>query len=242
MLDRRSLTAVLTLGLTCACGPNQREASPLTAEQQRLRDEGGAIYDRVGWTYQHRASTALVQQLLQRHADLGRVMGQLPVEPSMTVADVGAGVGWFTFHLADAVGPEGSVLALDIQPEAVAVIRARATDPEVNPHGNVEARLSRVDDCELDHDSVDLIFLAHLGFYLHRELLDENVRWLDSLARALGSDGKLVVLEYIPPAHTAKYLVPHFEGAGFVLESSQYFNHHQSWLYTFDSPRQEQGI
>ncbi len=231
----RPLLAIV-LALT-ACDPVPTAPEELTAEQEDLRAQGAAAYDHVGWTYQHRANGTLVLQLLQRHSDPDQVLQRLPIEPGMTVADIGCGVGWFTFRLADLVGPEGRVHALDIQPRAVGVVEARASDPAVNPHANVSPRLSDVDDCGLAHDSVDVVFLAHLGFYLHAELLDENVRWMESLVRALGSDGQLVVLEYVPPGFTNQHLVPHFERVGFTLASSEHYERHQTWLYVFDSPR-----
>jgi ubiquinone/menaquinone biosynthesis C-methylase UbiE len=219
--------------LLLACLPPEPVAPVITAEQERLRAEGKALYDRVGWTYQHRNAAVLALQLTQRHADPAKVMELLPIDKGDVVADVGAGVGWFSFRLAEATGPEGRVLALDIQPEAVALLEARARDARVNPHANVEPRLTVVDDCQLEPASVDLAFIAHLGFYLHPELMDENVTMLASVAQAIEPDGHAVVLEYIPPGLTEEHLVPHFEAAGLVLQSSLYFDHHQTWLYTF---------
>jgi ubiquinone/menaquinone biosynthesis C-methylase UbiE len=224
---------LLLAAMLTACLPPEPVLPELTAEQQRLRAEGKALYDRVGWTYQHRNAAALALQLTQRHSDPDRVMALLPVEEGDVVADIGAGVGWFTFRLARAAGPQGRVLALDIQPEAVALIEARARDAGINPHGNVEPRLTVVDDCQLGPASVDLAFMAHLGFYLHPELMDENVAMLASVARAVKPDGHLAVLEYIPPGLTEEHLVPHFEAAGFALLGSEYFDRHQTWLYTF---------
>jgi ubiquinone/menaquinone biosynthesis C-methylase UbiE len=219
------------------CDAGVAEPVSLSAEQQRLRAAGAALYDRVGWTYQHRDAAALANQLIQRHADPARVLDDMPIEPGMTIADVGCGVGWFTFRLADAVGPDGRVLALDIQQEAVDIVQARSRDPVLCPHGNVEARQVPMDDVQLEPGSVDLIFLAHLGFYLHRELLDENILWMQSLARALQPDGSLVILEFIPPGFSAKHLQPHFEGQGFSTRSATYYERYQTWLYVFDPPQ-----
>ena len=125
------------------------------------------------------------------------------------------------------------MLALDIQPEAVALLGARARDTRVDPYGIVEPRLSAVDDCQLEPASVDVAFMAHLGFYLHPELMDENVAMLASVARSVKPEGELVVLEYIPPGLSEEHLVPHVEDAGFVLSDSRYFERHQTWLYAF---------
>lgn len=215
------------------CLPPSPDTAEISTEQLRLRAEGSALYDRVGWTYQHRNAAALAMQLTQRHSDPDQVMPLLPLAPGDVVADIGAGVGWFTFRLAKAAGPKGRVIALDIQPEAVALVTARGKDGRVNAYDNVEARLSQVADCQLLPASIDLAFMAHLGFYLHPELMDENVSMLASVAHAVKPDGHLAVLEFIPPALTEENLVPHFVDAGFTLRDSHYFERHQTWLYLF---------
>lgn len=48
------------------------------------------------------------------------------VNPGMTVADIGCGMGWATFALGQLVGHSGRVLAVDIQPEMLEVMRRRA--------------------------------------------------------------------------------------------------------------------
>ena len=66
--------------------------------------------------------------------DPGRAEWQKPTEvaaalglrPGQTVADLGAGTGYFTRPLADAVGPSGTVLAVDVEPNLVAYMSERA--------------------------------------------------------------------------------------------------------------------
>jgi len=233
----RPLSTLIATSLAAACSttysPTASPEPALRAEQQRLRAEGAALYDRVGWTYQQRSAAALAQQFTQRHSEPDRVVGLLPLEPGDRVVDIGAGVGWFTFRLAQATGPEGRVTALDIQPEAIDLLHARTMDRQLNSHDNVQPRVSAVDDCQLEPASVDLAFMAHLGFYLHPELMEENVSMLASVARALAPDGHLAVLEYIPPGLTDDHLAGHFEDAGFALHDATYFQQHQTWLYDF---------
>ncbi|MFH1468693.1 MAG: class I SAM-dependent methyltransferase [Pseudomonadota bacterium] len=211
-------------------------ALDLGPEQRRLRAQGEALFERVGWTLQWRDAGRMAYQLTQRHGDLPTEIKALAIPEGAQVADIGAGVGWYAFPIARAVGPQGRVIALDIQPEAVALLAARARDPRLDPWRVVEARLSRVDDCTLPEASVDIALMAHLGFYLHPELLDENVRMLRSVFRAVRPGGRLEVLEYIPPGMTEAPMLAHLQAAGFALEESELYPQHHTWHCVFRRP------
>src|ERR1039458_9895939 len=53
------------------------------------------------------------------------VLGALAVRPGETIADVGAGTGYFSLPLAKAVGPEGKVYAVDAQAEMLSLLRQK---------------------------------------------------------------------------------------------------------------------
>jgi predicted methyltransferase len=83
---------------------------------------------------------------------VNRVMDTLHISPGKTVADIGAGGGWFSVRAARRVGPSGKVLAEDINPHAVDAIRERASRehlPDIAP------LLGTPDDPRLPPDSVD---------------------------------------------------------------------------------------
>src|SRR3954462_15216578 len=71
-----------------------------------------------------------------------QVMDLLHIEPGKSVADIGAGSGWFTVRAAKRVGPNGLVYAVDINSEAVHYIGERAHKEKLN---NVKAILSKAD-------------------------------------------------------------------------------------------------
>lgn len=85
-----------------------------------------------------------------------RVMDVLGIVPGKSVADIGAGSGWFTVRAAKRVGAGGHVYAVDINPEAVRYIDARAKKEKLQ---NVKAILSRPDDPMLPPNSVDAVLL-----------------------------------------------------------------------------------
>ena len=85
-----------------------------------------------------------------------RVMDLLGIVPGSSVADIGAGSGWFTVRAAARVGAAGSVFAEDINPEAITYIRKRA---ETEKLPQVHAVLGSVDDPALPPASVDAMLI-----------------------------------------------------------------------------------
>ena len=85
-----------------------------------------------------------------------RVMDLLGVSPGKTVADVGAGSGWFTTRAAARVGAGGVVYAEDINPDAIEYIRQRAAKEKLQ---NVRVLLGTPDNPQLPADSVDVVLM-----------------------------------------------------------------------------------
>jgi len=91
-----------------------------------------------------------------RKLQIDRVMNLLGVRAGKTVADIGAGSGWFTVRAARRVMPGGSVYAEDINPEAVKYIDARAQREKLP---DVRTILGTPDDAKLPPQSVDAVLL-----------------------------------------------------------------------------------
>ncbi len=87
---------------------------------------------------------------------ISRVMDILGIAPGKSVADIGAGSGWFTVRAARRVGASGVVFAVDINPEAVKYIGARAQKEQLQ---NVKTILSKADDPLLPPSSVDAVLM-----------------------------------------------------------------------------------
>jgi precorrin-6B methylase 2 len=87
---------------------------------------------------------------------IDRVMDILKITPGKSVADIGAGSGWFTVRAARRVGDTGVVYAVDINPEAVRSIDQRSQKEGLH---NVKTILSRSDDPQLPANSVDSVLL-----------------------------------------------------------------------------------
>jgi ubiquinone/menaquinone biosynthesis C-methylase UbiE len=117
-----------------------------------------------------------------------RVVRTLGVVAGQTVADVGAGPGYFTRRLARAVGPSGHVYAVDPVPNMLAVLRDRLTEARVH---NVTPVLGRGDDPLLPRGRCDLALLVDV--YHHFE---DGVAFLRRVQRALRPSGRLVNIDF----------------------------------------------
>jgi ubiquinone/menaquinone biosynthesis C-methylase UbiE len=110
------------------------------------------------------------------------------VAAGSTVADIGAGSGYFTMRLARVVGPAGRVYANDLQPGMLALLRRRV---ELEQLSNVELVLGTETDPKLPPASIDLALLVDV----YHEF-SEPQAMLRRIRAALKPGGRLVLLEY----------------------------------------------
>src|SRR3546814_15320861 len=85
-------------------------------------------------------------------------MDRAGTRPGMTVADIGAGEGYYTVRLAKRVGAKGRVLAEDIMPEVIEALSRRITREDWK---NVSVKLGAPEDPHLPENSFDHIFMVH---------------------------------------------------------------------------------
>lgn len=95
----------------------------------------------------------------ERAGEAARVMDFLHVQPGMTVADIGAGSGYYVARLSPRVGPSGRVLAQDVVPSHVAELQRRVAKERLT---NVTVGLGDPHDPRLPPRSVDLALLVHM--------------------------------------------------------------------------------
>jgi predicted methyltransferase len=87
-----------------------------------------------------------------KRLQIDRVMDLLNIKPGSTVADIGAGGGWFSVRAARRVAPNGRVIAEEINPKAIAYIQQRAQREHLS---NIVTLLGTPDDPKLAPDSLD---------------------------------------------------------------------------------------
>ena len=88
-----------------------------------------------------------------------QVMDWAEIEPGMTVADIGAGEGYYTVRLAARVGEKGRVLAQDINRAALERLGERVSRDRLD---NVAIKEGDIDDPRLPTGSFDRIFMVHM--------------------------------------------------------------------------------
>jgi ubiquinone/menaquinone biosynthesis C-methylase UbiE len=122
----------------------------------------------------------------EEHSD--EALDALKIPKGAVVADVGAGVGYFTWRLAERVGPNGVVYGEDIQPEMLDQLRKNMQTRHLE---NVHAVLGTISDAKLPKASLDLVLLVDV----YHEF-SEPEKMLDSIRDSLKPGGWLVLLEY----------------------------------------------
>jgi len=116
------------------------------------------------------------------------LLRELALAPGMTVADIGAGTGYYTWQLAKQVGPGGRVYAVDVQPEMIGMLDSQMVKRGVR---NVVSVLGSDTTVKLPPASVDLAIMVDV---YHELAYPSEV--LDSIVGALKPGGRVVFVEY----------------------------------------------
>jgi SAM-dependent methyltransferase len=141
------------------------------------------------------------------------VMDWAQIEPGMTVADIGAGEGYYTVRLGLRVGTKGRVLAQDINRGALERLGQRIDRERLD---NVSIKEGAIDDARLPSNSFDRIFMVHM---FHE--VTEPYAFLWRLRPALSKGGQVIVVDRDLPGSEhgldPKQLFCEFETTGYKL-------------------------
>jgi ubiquinone/menaquinone biosynthesis C-methylase UbiE len=149
-----------------------------------------------------------------------RVLDSLKIVPGTSVADIGAGVGYFSLRIAKRVGLSGKVIAVDVQPKMLELLKANRDRERLS---NIELVLGTETDPRLSPQSVDLILMVDV---YHEFQYPEEM--MAGIHQALRPSGRLVLVEYrgedptvpIKPEHkmTVQQVLKEIEPMGFRLK------------------------
>ncbi len=130
----------------------------------------------------------LVRDTREAEEQPERMLDALKIRPGMTVADVGAGVGYTSVKMSRRVGPTGTVLASDVQPEMLRLLADNTRELGIK---NVRPVRATPTDPRLPEGAVDLILMVDV----YHECSDPEAT-LRGLRRALKPNGRLVLVEF----------------------------------------------
>lgn len=163
----------------------------------------------------------------------GQIVAALSLAPGMSVADIGAGTGYFSRRLSDAVGPSGAVFVVEVEPNLVAHLRDRA-QKEDTP--NVIPILASPGNPRLAPESIDVALFV--DSYHH---VDGRRSYLAALRRSLKAGARVAIVEWksgkqpVGPQEEdhkipRKQIEREMAEAGFALEAAPDFLPHQYML------------
>jgi FkbM family methyltransferase len=121
----------------------------------------------------------------QKPAD---VVGALRLKPGMTVADLGAGTGYFLRYLSAAVGENGTVFAVEVEPKLLEHLRQRVEEENI---GNVVPVLASAHDPRLPYRQLDVVLIVDT--YHH---FDDRLVYLRRLSQVLKPGGRVAVIDW----------------------------------------------
>ncbi len=125
------------------------------------------------------------ERIVQEQPD--RVIEAMQLKPTDTVADIGAGTGYFSIRIAKKV-PQGQVIGEDIQPEMIDFMKANIAQAGLS---NVHPLLGTTMDPKLPPGSVDKVLLVDA----YHEF-DQPKEMMEGIVRGLKPDGQVVFVEY----------------------------------------------
>jgi len=116
-----------------------------------------------------------------------QIIEAIGLKPGQSIADIGAGGGYFTLRFAEIVGDGGKVYAVDTNSEFLQFIKSCAKEKELN---NIVTILieNRLD---LPESDMDFVFMRNVAHHI-----TNRVEYFKNLKRFLKSDGKIVIIEY----------------------------------------------
>jgi ubiquinone/menaquinone biosynthesis C-methylase UbiE len=160
------------------------------------------------------------------------VIHALNLKSGEVIADIGAGSGYFTFHLARHVGDKGKVYAVDVSPDMILHINRRIRELKAN---NIVTLLADPDDPLLPDRSVNRFFFSDSWHHI-----ENQSKYLSLMKRMLKPGGEIVMIDFhkkelpVGPPMQMKIaredLIKQFDGNGYRLTKEHSFLPYQYFL------------
>lgn len=153
--------------------PNERTEPVITTDNNSHHSESDfqeEIRDRTIW---------------QKPYDVIGLLG--PLE-NKTIADIGAGSGYFSFRF---IYKAGHVIAIDIEPELIQLMNQERKFYKQELQDKIEARLATADDPKLNPNEVDIVFISNTYKYI-----PDRVEYLKKLKNKFKPGGRIMIVDF----------------------------------------------
>ena len=166
-----------------------------------------------------------------------QVFDLMKLKPGMTVADIGAGSGYYTVRLAKLLGPQGRVFAQDVMPNYLADLNARIFKARLP---TVTVSRGEEHDPRLPANSIDAAVLVHM----YHEIA-QPFAFLHNLAVSMKSGGVIGILDADRPTHfhgtPPALLRCELQSVGYREVSFTTLKGDLGYLAVFEAPKVEPG-
>jgi len=177
------MLALLTLSLTSLLAP-QEPTDPEQTPAGRKVYLGREVAHTMHWS----GAGWLMRQTREKEENGALLHKWLALQPGTSVCDFGCGNGYHTVPMAKAVGKDGKVWAVDLQPQMLTLLKKRCGERDIN---NVQYVQATIDDPKLPQASCDHVLLVDV----YHEL-SHPVRVMAHLRRALKPGGRITLVEF----------------------------------------------
>ncbi len=134
------------------------------------------------------------EETRDRVNEADKIMDLAGIAPGMTVADIGAGEGYYTIRLSQRVGEKGRVLAQDILPAVRDRLAVRVNRERLD---NVSVKLGKPGDPMLPQNSFDRVLMVHM---YHEIAAPYEFLW--NLHPAIKSGGRIIIVDADRPTQS----------------------------------------
>jgi ubiquinone/menaquinone biosynthesis C-methylase UbiE len=169
--------------------PSQSPAAPAAVGAEKVPPPLKFYKGReIAQTMHYLGAPWLVRESREREEDCKTMLKALHLKPGQVVCDMGCGNGFYSLKLARLVGPSGKILAVDIQPEMLHLLKQRATEADL---ANIQLILGTTVDPKLPAGGVDLILCVDV----YHEF-SNPAEMLSAMRKSLQPGGRLVLAEF----------------------------------------------
>jgi len=116
-----------------------------------------------------------------------KIIEVIGLKPGQTIADIGAGGGYFLLRFAEIVGDKGKAYAVDTNPRFLQFIKSKGEENGLN---NIVTILTK-DKPDLPEDGLDFIFMRNVTHHILN-----RVEYFRNLKRFLKPYGKIIIIDY----------------------------------------------